>query len=94
MHHPGDQCEEPPCRTESACIAKVYSKISERKAAHLENRCDQVYLACLDTNHHWDLRHYLHCIDVEVSSLFLRYHSDDQPPGTMIARKKTNFKYG
>ena len=68
---------------------------SEKKESQLENRWDQVYLARLRANHHWDLRHYLHRIDEEVSPLCRRCHDEDDTvshlfecPGTMAARQK------
>ena len=87
--------KDPPCRPEHGRIAEVYKNFSEKKEAQLENRWDQVYLARLRANHHWDLRHYLHRIDEEVSPLCPRCHDEDDTvshlfecPGTMAARQQ------
>ena len=84
-----------PCRPEQQHIAQIYSNYSARKEAEIKTRWDQVYLARLRGGQHWDLRHFQHRVNNNVTPTCPRCGFEEetiqhwiQCPGTMAMKQR------
>ena len=61
------EIRDPPCRAKYQHLEDVYSGYSSRQEKSITSRWDQVELARLRSDHHWDLRWYQNFVNEELN---------------------------